>query len=222
MDLLLALVSGLALGTLHAFDPDHLAAVTAFSTKHPRPREAAMFGILWGLGHSVTLLLFGLATVAFRFVIPPLIESAAEAVVGVVLVGVGIWVIRDVMLRKKVHAHRHTHDGVEHTHFHSHASGKEHRHRHSMFMVGAAHGLAGTAGVLVLLPIALSQSVLAAAGYLVLFGLGTMTAMGAFAFLFGTVSSSPLAHRALPFIQGAAGLASIGIGILWIGNSITA
>jgi high-affinity nickel permease len=220
MELALALLSGLILGTLHAFDPDHIAAVTAFASKHPEPRKAAVFGVAWGFGHSTTLILFGLAAVAFRFVIPPLIESVAEGIVGALLVGVGIWVLTGILKNKNVHIHKHTHDGAEHIHFHSHADMDHHRHRHSMFMVGAAHGLAGTASVLVLIPLALGQSLITAAFYLLLFGLGTTIAMGSFAFLLGSLTQFARMKKILPVLQGTAGLASIGIGILWISNSL--
>ncbi|MEX2115738.1 MAG: sulfite exporter TauE/SafE family protein [Bacteroidota bacterium] len=220
MDLVLALFSGLILGTLHAFDPDHIAAVTAFSSKHPEPRKAAVFGITWGFGHSTTLVLFGLTAVAFRFVIPPLIESVAEGIVGGLLVAIGVWVLSDILKKKRMHIHKHTHDGIKHIHLHSHAIESHHRHRHSMFMVGAAHGLAGTASVLVLIPLALGQSLITAAAYLLLFGLGTTIAMGLFAYLLGSLSHLAHVKRILPVLQGMAGLASICIGILWISNSL--
>lgn len=220
MELVLALFSGLILGTLHAFDPDHLAAVTAFSSKHPDPRKAAQFGIAWGFGHSITLIVFGLAAVAFRFVIPPLLESVADGIVGALLVAIGIWVVVGILRNKKVHIHTHMHDGVEHAHFHSHAVEVHHRHKHSMFVVGAAHGLAGTASVLVLIPLALGQSLFTAAAFLALFGVGTTVAMGFFAYLLGSLSRLAHVKSILPILQSAAGLASICIGILWISTSM--
>ncbi|MBI4418612.1 MAG: sulfite exporter TauE/SafE family protein [Ignavibacteriales bacterium] len=222
MEFLLALASGFILGTLHAFDADHLAAVTAFSGKAADAKRSALYGVVWGLGHSVTLFLFGLVAIAFRFVIPPLVRSVSEAVIGVMLVGIGIWVLSGLFRRKRIHIHRHTHDGVEHVHFHSHQAQPDHGHRHSMFLVGAAHGLAGTASVLVLIPIALSHSILAAALYLLVFGVGTMTAMGFFAYLLGSVARAGSAGRLLPVIQGAAGIASIGVGLVWISGSLFA
>ncbi len=220
MELVLALFSGLLLGTLHAFDPDHIAAVTAFSSKHPNPRKAVHFGIAWGFGHSATLIVCGLAAVVFRFVIPPSLESVAEGIIGGLLVAIGTWVLAGILRKKKVHIHKHTHDGIEHAHFHSHAVENHHRHRHSMFMVGAAHGLAGTASVLILIPLTLSQSLLAAAAFLILFGVGTTLAMGVFAYLLGSLSQFASMQRVLPTLQSTAGLASICIGILWISNSI--
>ena len=89
-----------------------------------------------------------------------------------------------------------------------------------MFMVGAAHGLAGTASVLVLIPLALGQSLLTAAVYLAIFGLGTTIAMGLFAYLLGSLSRLAHMKKALPVLQGIAGLASICIGLVWISNSL--
>jgi sulfite exporter TauE/SafE len=216
MEYVVAILSGFTLGTLHAFDPDHLAAVTTFASTQPDARKSSMFGLVWGFGHSITLFLFGLLAISFRFVIPPLAESLAETAVGLILVGIGVWALRNVFIRKSIHVHKHTHDGVEHLHFHSHAEGAHHRHRHSMFLVGAAHGLAGTASVLVLIPVTLSRSILSAVLYLVLFGVGTMAAMGSFAYFLGFVSKFAQTRKALPVVQGIAGTASIVIGLVWI------
>jgi high-affinity nickel permease len=218
MDLFLAVTGGFTLGCLHAFDVDHIAAVTAFASKHPNARRASLFGIYWGLGHTATLLILGGLSVALRFVIPQALSSAAEILVGVLLMAIGFWVLRDFVRGTKVHVHKHTHDGVEHVHFHSHAEGDDHRHRHSMFFVGAAHGFAGTAAVMVIIPITITQSLTVAVLYLMLFGIGTMTAMGLFAYLLGSVAQKAGSERAIAIIQALAGSLSLILGIVWIGK----
>ncbi len=220
MEFLLALVGGLTLGSIHAFDPDHVTAVSAFATKHPSPGRAAWFGVIWGLGHTVTVLLFGGLSVALKFVIPPIIESIAEVAVGVFLIGIGIWVLRDILKRRHIHLHKHVHDGVEHFHFHSHENAEDHRHRHSMFMVGATHGLAGTASVMVIIPVTLSQSLFTALLYLLLFGVGTIISMGTFASVVGSVSRFAGAKNFLPYIRGIAATASLVVGLLWVSEAI--
>lgn len=222
MDLVLAIAGGFTLGCLHAFDVDHVAAVTAFSSKHPSARRASLFGIYWGLGHTATLLVLGGLSVGLKFVIPPVLSAAAELLVGLLLIAIGLWVLRDFFRGAKVHAHKHTHDGVEHVHFHSHAHGEDHRHRHSMFFVGAAHGFAGTAAVMVLVPITITQSLSFALIYLVLFGIGTMSAMGLFAYLLGSVTQRAGSEKVISAVQVAAGSLSLIIGILWIGERILA
>jgi len=220
MEFLLALVGGLTLGSVHAFDVDHVAAVSAFASKEPDPRKTVWFGVIWGLGHTVTVLLFGGLSVALKFIIPPIIGSIAEIAVGLFLIGIGIWVLRDIMRKKHVHVHKHTHDGVEHFHFHSHEHAADHRHKHSMFLVGATHGLAGTASVMVIIPITLSQSLLTSVLYLLLFGAGTIISMGAFAYMLGTVSKIARGRNLLQYIRGIAAAASLVVGILWVGEAM--
>ncbi len=218
MEYLPSVLAGFILGCIHAFDVDHVGAVTAFVSKNPNSREAARFGILWGLGHTTILLVLGLLSIAFRFVIPPMVESAAELLVGVMLVAIGAWVLRGVFKKQRVHIHKHQHDGVEHIHIHSHKQGAHHHHSHSMFLVGATHGFAGSAAVMVIIPVALSQSILGAAVYLVLFGIGTMAAMGLFAFLIGEMALRMKGETTLRVLQGVSGTASLSIGLVWIGG----
>lgn len=220
MDMVIALVSGFTLGCMHAFDADHIAAVTAFTSRHPDGRKAARFGVMWGLGHTATLVAFGGISAALKFVIPPLVESIAEVAVGILLVVIGLWVLRDLLRRNRIHLHTHTHDGVAHAHFHSHEESAHHRHAHSMFFVGATHGFAGTAAVMVIVPVTLSQSLVTALLYLVLFGVGTIAAMGSFAYVMGSLSRLAETQRFLAAFRGVAGVASLSLGLLWIGKAV--
>lgn len=220
MEILLPVIAGFTLGCIHAFDADHIVAVTAFASKTRNAFAAAKFGFLWGLGHTATLVLLGLLSLTFRFIIPPLVESIAEIAVGILLVVIGLWVLRGVLQRHRLHIHRHTHDGTTHIHLHSHSRSEDHRHNHSMFLVGATHGFAGTASVMVMIPVAMTQTVSVAALYLVLFGIGTMLAMSVFAFLVGQISARIDSPRTLPVLQGLSGLLSVSVGCFWIGEKI--
>jgi high-affinity nickel permease len=215
-DLLLAVSAGLILGGIHAFDADHVVAVTAFAAKNPGARKAALFGVLWGLGHTTILMVFGMACLALQFIIPPAVETFAELLVGAMLLAIGTWVLKDVFLRKRIHIHKHTHDGVEHIHVHSHEEREDHRHRHSMFFVGAAHGFAGTAAVLVVIPVTISGSLVAALVYMILFGIGTMAAMAVFAYALGHTFLLITFKNAMFWVQGIAGSMSILLGSWWI------
>jgi len=218
MDLVFAVAGGFTLGCLHALDVDHVAAVTAFASKHPSARRATWFGVYWGLGHTATLIILGGLSLALKFAIPPAVSSAAELLVGFLLISIGAWVLRGFFRGRRIHLHRHTHDGVEHVHFHSHADGGDHRHLHSMFFVGAAHGFAGTAAVMVLIPITITQSLGFALIYLILFGIGTMSAMGLFAYLLGNMTQRAGSEKILAVVQAAAGSLSLIIGVLWLGE----
>jgi hypothetical protein len=220
MDNLFPLVAGFTLGCIHAFDADHLVAVTAFASKTRNALAAARFGLLWGLGHTTTLLLLGVLSLTFRFLIPPLVESLAEVSVGILLIAIGVWVLRSVARQHQLHIHQHSHDGTTHVHIHSHADGPDHHHTHSMFLIGATHGFAGTASVMVMIPIAISQTLSFAALYLALFGVGTMLAMSLFAFLLGHLTTKVQSPRVLRLVHGTSGVLSIVVGCLWIGEKI--
>ena len=218
MELLLAMVAGLTLGCIHAFDVDHITAVTVFVSRNPDPKRAALLGVHWGLGHTATVLVLGLLSLGLKFVIPPLVQSIAEMLVGALLVAIGVWVLRGVLKRCQIHFHKHTHDGVEHTHFHSHEHRSDHHHQHSLFAVGAAHGIAGTASLMVIIPLAVTSSLMVATAYLVVFGFGTIVAMGILAYVMGKLTVSLKTKNTLSWIQAIAGAISVCVGLLWIGH----
>lgn len=220
MELLLTMIAGLILGCIHAFDVDHVTAVTVFVSKNPDPRKAAFLGVRWGLGHTATTFVLGLLSMTLRFVIPPLLQSFAEVLVGILLIAIGVWVLRDVLRRRHVHLHKHTHDGVEHTHLHSHEHREDHYHTHSMFLIGAAHGFAGTASIMVIIPLAITSSLLSTLMFLVLFGIGTILAMGMLAYVMGTLAHSLSAKNILQRVQAVSGAVSICVGLAWIGHEI--
>jgi sulfite exporter TauE/SafE len=218
MELLLAMVAGLTLGCIHAFDVDHITAVTVFVSRNPDPRRATLLGVHWGLGHTATVLVLGLLSLGLRFVVPALVQTIAEVVVGVLLIAIGVWVLKGVLKSHQVHFHKHTHDGIEHFHFHSHEHQSDHRHRHSLFAVGAAHGIAGTASLMVIIPLTVTSSLIVATVYLVVFGLGTIIAMGTLAYVMGKLTVSLKTKATLSWIQAIAGAMSVCVGLLWIGH----
>jgi len=61
---------GLLLGMRHATDPDHVIAVTTILSRERRLVVAARIGVVWGLGHTLTVLLVGAAIIVFKIAIP--------------------------------------------------------------------------------------------------------------------------------------------------------
>jgi len=87
-------MSALGLGIAHAFEPDHMAAVSTFVAARPTPREAARFGFKWAIGHGLSMLALGAALYLLKRAIhqPALFSSGVlDRVVGVVLLGLGVW-----------------------------------------------------------------------------------------------------------------------------------
>lgn len=215
-DILLPMVAGLTLGSLHALDADHVAAVSVFVSRNPRPRQAMMFGVRWALGHTTTLLLFGLVVISLKLVVTPFMEMVAEVGIGFMLIAIGTWGLNNLLRRQRMHIHRHMHDGVEHVHFHSHGERSDHLHEHSVFLIGAAHGLAGTASVLVVVPVAVVSSLFTVSLYIVLFGIGTIISMAMFAYLLGNAVVRMNQKNSILWIQGVAAATSIFVGCWWI------
>src|SRR3954454_23226611 len=83
------LVLGFVLGMRHATDPDHVVAVTTIVSDQPSLARASASGALWGIGHSITIILVGGALVAFRLAIPPRLGLAMEFMVALMLIALG-------------------------------------------------------------------------------------------------------------------------------------
>ena len=228
MDSMIATIIGVGfvLGLRHALDPDHVVAVTTLASQRAGFRRTSLVGAFWGFGHALTLSVVGGAILAMRVAVPPAVSEALEAVVAVMLVVLGALALRRAS-RWQLHAHPHQHDGAMHVHFHAHAPGQVqvHHHPHPLagglrpFLVGCVHGLAGSAG-LALLVLGAAPTVLAGVVYLAVFGLGSIGGM----LLLSAVMSLPLGyletryaavHRAVQF---AAGAASLGFGLFLLGH----
>ena len=131
------IVLGFFLGMRHATDPDHVIAVTTIVSRRRSVRQAALIGLLWGLGHTITILVVGSAIILFGLVIPPRIGLTMELSVGLMLILLGVlnlsgmlrWITETVRpLQLGQHSHPHGHGDYIHSHLHGH--GPE-RHGHS-------------------------------------------------------------------------------------------
>jgi ABC-type nickel/cobalt efflux system permease component RcnA len=217
------LVLGFLIGMRHALDADHVAAVSSLATRSASPRECVKQGVFWGLGHALTLFLFGSVVLLLNRALPERLATGLELAVGVMLVLLGADVLRR-LAKERVHFHLHQHrDGVRHFHGHSHAGDSEHRdheHRHSKgfplraLVVGLVHGMAGSAA-LILLTLGNVPSPAAGLLYMLLFGLGSIAGMA----LLSAVIAVPLRYtadglaRLHAFLHGAIGLATVAIGV---------
>ncbi|MCE9659718.1 MAG: urease accessory protein [Burkholderiales bacterium] len=187
MTALSILVVGLLLGMQHATEADHLAAVATLATRQSSLAQTLRQGVAWGLGHTLTLLLFGGAVLLLGQVISPTLGQALETGVGLMLVLLGADVLRR-LVRDRIHFHVHRHGpSVAHVHAHSHRgegrhADSSHRHAHPKrwplraLAVGMMHGLAGSAA-LVVLTLQTIPSVGLGVGYIALFGLGSIGGM---------------------------------------------
>jgi ABC-type nickel/cobalt efflux system permease component RcnA len=219
--LLTTLGLGLLLGIEHALDADHVVAVSTMVSQHRSLRRVALVGIVWGLGHTLTLFLVGLAVILLRVQIPERLALSLEFAVGIVLVTLGAVILRGY-LTKRIHAHAHRHGDTLHMHFHSHAAAEGHDHAHEpprfrrSLLVGMIHGLAGSAA-LMLLVLASIRDPIWGLLYILIFGAGSVLGMLGISTALGlpfvlTVERFATIHQRLSI---AVGLASIAYGA-WI------
>src|SRR5262245_1069375 len=121
-----ALVYGFILGLRHALDPDHLVAVTTIVSEHRSLRRSSLVGTVWGLGHTLTLVVSGLVVILLKVSIPKNIETLLEVGVAAMLIILGALLLvrlaRNRGLQVHVHSHSHDHEGTAaaHTHLHLH------------------------------------------------------------------------------------------------------
>ena len=98
MTALSTLFVGLLLGMKHATEADHLAAVATLATRQSSLAQTLRQGVAWGVGHTLTLMLFGGAVLLLGQVISPALEQALETAVGIMLVLLGADVLRRLVL----------------------------------------------------------------------------------------------------------------------------
>src|SRR3989338_5460903 len=168
---------GFLSGIRHAFEADHVAAVSTMAGSPAK--KQSLIGAFWGMGHLTALFAAGLVVLLFRISIPQKVALSLEVAAGIMLVVLGA----DALIKAnkyKIHFHRHRHGIIEHIHFHSHISGKSHLHEHiqlkKSFAIGLIHGLAGSAALMLLVLMA-AESVLSGLAYILLFGIGSISGM---------------------------------------------
>lgn len=193
-----AILLGALLGLKHATDADHVVAVTAIVARERSLRKAISVGALWGVGHTLTILLLGGAIVLFRLVIPARVVLSLEFGVALMLIGLGYANLRP---RSDDTA--------------------DERSVSRPILVGIVHGLAGSASI-ALLVLATIRGTVPALSYLLVFGIGTIIGM----VIVTAALAAPALYagnrvtRLRSGIRIAAGVASIVIGVVLAQNLI--
>jgi len=174
---------GLVLGLRHAFEPDHLAAVSTLATRQGRLLDACRLGLAWAVGHTASVGAVVAAIILFGLKLPERFAPTADFFVALLLIGLGGSVIgRYLRGRWHLHLHSHAEGGQPHMHLHSHARDAVHPHPHPRGDAGRSlgfgllHGLAGSAALLVLL-VAAAPTRGAQLAYFLAFAAGTTIGM---------------------------------------------
>jgi len=228
--LLAIILLGFFLGMRHATDPDHVVAVTTIVSRERTMLHATLIGALWGLGHTLSILAVGAALILFKLTIPPRLGLGMELCVGLMLILLGILNLTGVLRRAMEWitirrlgsgAHSHFLSGRWMVHTHDEDGGTLLMESFSMLgwtpqwwkqlglfhvlrplVVGIVHGLAGSAAVALLVLTTISRPSWAI-GYLLIFGLGTVTGM----MLITAAIAIPFAYSMQYFVRLNRGLA---------------
>ena len=182
------LLIGFVLGLRHATEADHLAAVSTIVSERKNLFTASIVGGLWGIGHTISLFVVGLLVIFLKLQISASVETKLEAVVGLMLVILGLNALRKLFQTEKIHVHTHQHDGHTHTHIHTHREEKAEKSHHRFsprsVIVGMVHGLAGSAALMLLVVPTISSPALAMI-YILVFGVGSIGGMMLMSLLIG-------------------------------------
>lgn len=158
-------------GFAHAFETDHLLAVSNIVSQRNSTFKSVKDGVFWGLGHTSTILLMGVIMLLLKVRVSPAYFHHIEAAVGLMLVVLGSFrlfklkrflsaVVVETPAAQMVAV---TNTGLKKLHLVSYG-------------VGMVHGLAGS-GELVLLVMLQMASLQMGMLYLLIFGVGSILGM---------------------------------------------
>jgi ABC-type nickel/cobalt efflux system permease component RcnA len=229
---------GFLLGMRHATDADHVIAVTTILTRSRRFLDSTVIGAIWGLGHTITVLVVGLLIIGLNVVIPPPVGLAMEFAVAIMLILLGLLNLTGAMRRiterltppAPLHGHEHAHLHAHRTGDEPHPHGHAHLHGHGSdpgllatfgwyqlarpLVVGLVHGLAGSAAIALLVLAGISDPGTAIV-YLVIFCAGVAAGMAILTTVIGLpfLVSRTRSDRINRWLTVGSGVLSLAFGI---------
>ena len=245
---ILYLVTSFWLGAVHAATPGHGKTIAAsyIVGARGRPVDAVVLGVFVTLSHTSGIILVAiLATLGSAWLMPQRIEAYLAVGTGIVVIGIGCWMLRTQMRLVTFHEHLHEGDHPDldlhghgaHGHGvrgHSHGWGLVHSHdidaitqdrpKFVMLMaLGIAGGLLPDPGALAILLAAIAEGKLIL-GLLtvVVFSLGfasVLVIVGVVAARMGQIFLAWLSSRWIGWIQIGAALLILGTGLVLTANA---
>lgn len=199
-------------GALHALDADHVMAVSSLAVRRPAPRECLTISVRWAIGHGATLMLIAAAFFILGHALPTNLGLHAERSVALLLVIIGLSVLFD-LATKGARLRLHRHPGMRpHVHWIQPHNGHEtgNNEAHGAVLVGALHGLAGSAPLMAMVPVGSRGSFGDGVLILLAFSVGVLMMMLLFGAAFGVVLER--SRRGLVWLRAFAGSASMLVG----------
>jgi nickel/cobalt transporter (NicO) family protein len=171
-DGILYLLSGFWLGALHAATPGHGKTIAAayIVGARGRPVDAFVLGVFVTLSHTFGIVgVAVLASLGAVRAVPARTEAYLALVTGLLVVGIGLWMVGSQWTALSARPHDHRHDALDdHEHHHHHGWGPAHTHRLELLTdtrpswtillgLGVAGGLLPDPGALALLLAAIAN-----------------------------------------------------------------
>jgi|LauGreDrversion4_2_1035121.scaffolds.fasta_scaffold09466_3 hypothetical protein len=169
MSILLTIYAGFT----HAFESDHIIAVSNMVVKRNKIIKAMKEGMFWGLGHTSTILLIGILFLFLKYKISQNTYKYLEAIVGVMLVFLGLFRLFQWVIKAKTDRHNTKNLNLE---IHNQSSKKYVNTYLPVYIVGLIHGLAGS-GALLLVIISQTNTIANGLKYIFFFGVGSIFGM---------------------------------------------
>ena len=218
--ILIILFAGM-LGMLHAFDADHVMAVSNLMCKESENKSKDWSNTIgqtlkWGIGHGGILSIIGIVFIWFGVGMEEAWVQSAEMFAGVLLCVLGIATLFSLR-QKSLTLHTHSHKGLTHTHWVSKSKLNSHVN-HTPVLVGMVHGMAGSASIVAILPSLMQTSLAFASIYLIVFSLGCLIGMLGFGFFWNKFFNKLVFKYQLlqKIVRGTFGSASCLLGVYWI------
>jgi nickel/cobalt transporter (NicO) family protein len=244
---ILYLMTSFWLGAVHAATPGHGKTIAAayIVGVRGRPVDAVVLGIFVTLSHTSGIILVAiLATAGSTWLIPQQIEAYLAVVAGILVIGIGCWMLRTQtgLLGLGHPRHDHPHEG-DHAHPHSHG-GEPHYHSHGWGLVhthdieaitqvrpklgvllalGIAGGLLPDPGALAILLAAIGKGkFILGLLTVIVFSVGfacVLVVVGVVAARVGQLVLAWLSGRWIAWIQIGAALLILGVGVFLTANA---
>jgi len=156
------LTMGLGWGMLHAFDPDHLAAVAGVSASDRSSRTSYFhYALRWSLGHGAAIAAIAFCAFAFGYSFPSWFSEYAEHSVSFILILAGSFALYSVYRSREIQM----------------AEQDNPIPQRSALLIGLVHGTAGSAPLLALIPLIKINNPLLGMAYVLCFSAGVLVAM---------------------------------------------
>ena len=162
------------------------------------------YALLWSLGHGAMIVAAAILLIWTGQHLPTAITASAESIVGIILIATGLSVLWSIKTSSRAQPEEHVAPNL------TAANG-------APLLIGFVHGIAGSASLLALMPVALMDPAPRFA-FVLVFCASVCIAMLAFSVFYGRMQEliRRVSMQGVDMVRWAVGLGSIGLGAFWL------